>query len=56
VIVLRGHQLRPPQPELTLTPGDRISLLAAAPGSSPNPIPAANTTPSAPTKGTSTRM
>jgi CIC family chloride channel protein len=30
VIVLRGHQLHPPQPELTLTPGDRVSLLTAA--------------------------
>jgi CIC family chloride channel protein len=30
VVVLRGHQLRPPQPELTLAPGDRVSLLTAA--------------------------
>jgi chloride channel protein, CIC family len=29
VIVLRGHQLRPPQPDLTLAPGDRVSLLTA---------------------------
>jgi chloride channel protein, CIC family len=34
VTVLRGHQLRPPQPDLTLAPGDRVSLLTAAPGSS----------------------
>ena len=34
VIVLRGHQLRPPQPGLTLAPGDRVSLLTAAPGGS----------------------
>jgi hypothetical protein len=34
VTVLRGHQLRPPHPELTLAPGDRVSLLTAAPGSS----------------------
>jgi chloride channel protein, CIC family len=39
VIVLRGHQLRPPQPELTLVPGDRVSLLTAAPGGSPEPGP-----------------
>ena len=36
VIILRGHRLRPPQPELTLAPGDRISLLTAvAPGRPP---------------------
>jgi chloride channel protein, CIC family len=35
VIVLRGRQLRPPQPELTLAPGDRVSLLTATPGGSP---------------------
>jgi len=29
VTVLRGRQLRPPHPELTLAPGDRISLLTA---------------------------
>ena len=34
MIVLRGHQLRPPQPGLTLAPGDRVSLLTAAPGGS----------------------
>jgi hypothetical protein len=39
VIVLRGHQLRPPHPELTLTPGDRISLLTAAPDSPPERHP-----------------
>jgi chloride channel protein, CIC family len=39
VIVLRGHQLRPPQPELTLAPGDRVSLLTAAPGGSPERDP-----------------
>ncbi len=33
VNVLRGRQLRSPQPELTLAPGDRISLLTTAPGS-----------------------
>jgi chloride channel protein, CIC family len=39
VSVLRGRQLRPPQPELTLAPGDRVSLLTAAPGSSPERHP-----------------
>ncbi len=39
VIVLRGHQLRPPQPDLTLAPGDRVSLLTAAPGGSPERDP-----------------
>jgi chloride channel protein, CIC family len=39
VIVLRGHQLRPPQPELTLAPGDRVRLLTAAPGGSPERDP-----------------
>jgi CIC family chloride channel protein len=29
VTVLRGRQLRPPHPELTLAPGDRVSLLTA---------------------------
>jgi CIC family chloride channel protein len=39
VTVLRGRQLRPPQPELTLAPGDRVSLLTAAPDSSPERDP-----------------
>ena len=39
VTVLRGHQLRPPHPELTLAPGDRVSLLTAAPGGSPERHP-----------------
>jgi chloride channel protein, CIC family len=39
VLVLHGHQLRPPQPELTLAPGDRVSLLTAAPGHSPGRDP-----------------
>jgi len=39
VIVLRGHQLRPPQPELTLASGDCVSLLTVAPGGSPEPDP-----------------
>jgi len=34
VTVLRGHRLRPPQPELTLAPGDRVSLLTASSGGS----------------------
>jgi chloride channel protein, CIC family len=40
VIVLRGHQLRPPQPDLTLAPGDRVSLLTAVPDGSPERHPA----------------
>jgi TrkA family protein len=32
VSVLRGHQIHPPHPGLTLAPGDRVSLLTAAPG------------------------
>jgi chloride channel protein, CIC family len=35
VTVLRGHQLCPPRPELTLAPGDRISLLTATPEHNP---------------------
>jgi hypothetical protein len=30
VSVLRGHQLRPPDPEIMLAPGDRVSLLTPA--------------------------
>jgi CIC family chloride channel protein len=36
VSVLRGRQLGPPRPETTLTPGDRVSLLAVAPGGAPS--------------------
>jgi chloride channel protein, CIC family len=39
VVVLRGHQLRPPQPDLTLAPGDRVSLLTAAPADTSEPDP-----------------
>jgi chloride channel protein, CIC family len=39
VSVLHGHQLRPPQPDLTLSPGDRVSLLTAAPCASPEQAP-----------------
>ena len=39
VTVLRGRQLRPPRPDLTLALGDRVSLLTAAPASSPEPDP-----------------
>ena len=39
VTILRGHQLRPPQPELTLAPGDRVSLLTAASGDQPRRDP-----------------
>jgi CIC family chloride channel protein len=35
VSVLRGRQLRPPQPEFSLSPGDRVSLLSATPDHSP---------------------
>jgi chloride channel protein, CIC family len=41
VSVLRGRELRPPRPEITLTPGDRVSLLTAAPSGSP-PRPSAD--------------
>ena len=37
MIILRGHQLRPSQPGLTLAAGDRVSLLTAAPGGPPEP-------------------
>jgi chloride channel protein, CIC family len=39
VIVLRGRQLRPPKPDLTLAPGDRISLLTPAPDGLPERDP-----------------
>ena len=39
VIILRGHQLRPPEPELTLAPGDRVSLLTTVPGDPPRRDP-----------------
>jgi chloride channel protein, CIC family len=39
VIVLRGYQLRPPDPGLTLAPGDRVSLLTATPDGSPEHEP-----------------
>ena len=34
VSALRGRHLRPPDPQLTLAPGDRVSLLTLAPGDS----------------------
>ena len=34
VSILRGRHLRPPDPQLTLAPGDRVSLLTVAPGRS----------------------
>ena len=40
VTVLRGHRLRPPEPDLTLAAGDRISLLTATPGGSSERHPA----------------
>ena len=39
VSVLRGHRLGPPRPEITLVPGDRVSLLTGAPDDAP-PHPA----------------
>jgi hypothetical protein len=39
VSVLRGHQLRSPRPEITLVPGDRVSLPTGAPDDAP-PHPA----------------
>jgi CIC family chloride channel protein len=44
VSVLHDRRLRPPHPELTLAPGDRIGLLAAAPGGSPERHPAGENT------------
>jgi Trk K+ transport system NAD-binding subunit len=44
VSVLHERRLRPPHPELTLAPGDRIGLLAAAPGGSPERHPAGENT------------
>jgi chloride channel protein, CIC family len=40
VSVLRGHQLRPPDPDITLAADDRVSLLTMAPGGSPAQHPA----------------
>jgi len=34
VAALRGRHLRPPRPQLTLAPGDRLSLLTPAPSGS----------------------
>ena len=39
VSVLRGRQLRAPHPDLTLTAGDRVSLLLPAPGGPPSQHP-----------------
>jgi len=39
VSLLRGRQLRPPRPEITLTPGDRVSLLTVTPGGPPSRPP-----------------
>ena len=36
VSVLRGHQLRPPRPEITLAAGDRVSLLTGATDDAPS--------------------
>ena len=40
VSILRGRHLRPPDPQLTLAPGDRVGLLTATPGHSAVPDPA----------------
>jgi chloride channel protein, CIC family len=40
VSILRGRHLRPPDPQLTLAPGDRVSLLTVTPGHSVVPDPA----------------
>jgi hypothetical protein len=39
VSVLHGRRLRPPDPDITLAPGDRVSLLLPAPQDSPFPDP-----------------
>ncbi len=44
VIVLRGHRLYPPQPELALACGDRVILLTAAPGGEHHAQPAGEET------------
>jgi chloride channel protein, CIC family len=36
VSILRGRRLRPPDPEFTLTPGDRVNLLAPGPADAPD--------------------
>jgi chloride channel protein, CIC family len=43
VSVLRGHQLCPPDPEITLAAGDRVSLLTMAPTGPPAQHPAGGT-------------
>ena len=40
VSILRGRHLRPPDPQLTLAPGDRVRLLTVTPGHSAVPDPA----------------
>ena len=40
VSILRGRHLRPPDPQLTLAPGDRVRLLTVTPGHSSVPDPA----------------
>ena len=40
VSILRGRHLRPPDPQLTLAPGDRVGLLTVTPGHSAVPDPA----------------
>jgi CIC family chloride channel protein len=40
VSVLSGRRLRPPEGEITLSPGDRVSLLIPAPDDGPPPHPA----------------
>jgi chloride channel protein, CIC family len=44
VSVLHDRRLRPPHPGLTLAPGDRVGLLTAAPGGSPECHPAGHST------------
>jgi chloride channel protein, CIC family len=38
VSVLRGRRLRPPNPDVTLRPGDQVGLLVSAPGDSPQAV------------------
>jgi CIC family chloride channel protein len=39
VSILRGSRLRPPDPDVTLAPGDRVSLLVPVPGQHPDGAP-----------------
>ena len=54
VIILRGHQLRPPEPELTLAPATASACSPRCPATHPDAIPAAAATPRQPSTGAAT--